>query len=226
MTGLIRVSSPRMWGGPLVIELFRRVGAAQVVNDQVRINQRQRGLMPAPLVEALIALWAAGGDRCQDLQTLRTDAALGILEGFHVEELPLLHSGEKASVPAESAPLAGLGAASRRILAAMQQHVPQRTVTLDVDATILEAHKHTATMTYEGTRGYQPVVAVWAEQDLIVHDEFRDGNVPAGCGNARILARAVIRLPPGITQIFVRGDSALSEQAVLAWCEQPERGIG
>ena len=70
MTGLIRVSSPRMWGGgPLVIELFRRVGAAQVVNDQVRINQRQRGLMPTQLVEALIALWAAGGDRCQDLQT-------------------------------------------------------------------------------------------------------------------------------------------------------------
>lgn len=29
-------------GVPLVIELFRRVGATQVVNDQVRIKQRQR----------------------------------------------------------------------------------------------------------------------------------------------------------------------------------------
>jgi hypothetical protein len=95
-----------------------------------------------------------------------------------------------------------------------------------VDATILETHKHTATMTYEGARGYQPVVVVWAEQDLIVHDEFRDGNVPAGCGNERMLERAVAALPPGLTQIFVRGDSALYEQEVLAWCEQPERGIG
>jgi len=42
-------------GVPLVSELFRRVGAAQVINGQVRIKQRQRGLTPAQLVETLIA---------------------------------------------------------------------------------------------------------------------------------------------------------------------------
>jgi hypothetical protein len=68
-------------GLPLVIELFRRVGAAQVVNDAVRIKQRQRGLTPAQLVETLMALWAAGGDRGQDLQTVRADAALATLVG-------------------------------------------------------------------------------------------------------------------------------------------------
>lgn len=228
-------------GVPLVIELFRRLGAAKVVNDQVRIKQRQRGLMPAQLVETLIALWATGGERCQDLQTLRADTALAtllgyelpaattirdFLEAFHVEDPPLLRVGEKTAVPEESAPLTGLGVANQRLLAAVQQHVPQRTATLDVDATILETHKHTATMPYEGTRGYQPVVAVWAEPDLIVHEEFRDGNIPAGCGNVRILERAVAALPPEITQRFVRGDSALYEQAVLAWCEESGREIG
>lgn len=228
-------------GVPLVIELFRRLGAGQVVNEQVRIKQRQRGLLPAQLVETLIALWVAGGDRCQDLTTLRADVALAtllgyelpgattmrdFLEGFHVKEPPLWRAGEKATIPEESAPLMGLGAANRHLLTAVQQQAPQTTATLDVDATILVAHKHTAAVTYEGTRGYQPVVAVWAEQDLMVHDEFRDGNVPAGCGNVRILERAVAALPPGITQRFVRGDSALYEQAVLAWCEAQERGIG
>lgn len=228
-------------GVPLVIELFRRMGAAQVIDDAVRLKQRQRGLTAAQLVETLITLWVAGGDRCQDLQPLRADAALAtllgfelpaattmrdFLEGFHVEEPPLWRAGEKAAVPEETVPLVGVGAANRRILATVQQHTPQRTATLDVDATILEAHKHTATVTYEGTRGYQPVVAVWAEPDLIVHDEFRDGNVPAGCGNVRILERAMESLPPGLTAIFVRGDSALYEQAVLAWCEAPARGIG
>lgn len=94
-------------------------------------------------------------------------------------------------------------------MAAVQHQAPQRTATRDVDATILETHKHTATRTYAGTRGYQPVIVVWAEQDLIMHDEFRDGNVPAGCGNGRILERAVASLPAGITQTFVRGDRAL-----------------
>ncbi|MFO0697673.1 MAG: hypothetical protein U0236_00460 [Nitrospira sp.] len=137
------------------------------------------------------------------------------LEGFHVEAPPLWRVGEKTAIPEESAPLAGLGAATQHIRAAVQQHTPQRTATLNVDATILEAHKHTAPVTYEGTRGYQPVVTVWAEQDLIVHDEFRDGHVPAGCGNARILARTVAALPAGVEQIFVRGDSALYELDVL-----------
>jgi hypothetical protein len=175
------------------------------------------------LVETLVALWAVGGDRCQDLKTLRADAARAgwrgsalpaattmrdFLEGCHVEAPPLWRLGEKTAIPEESAPLAGLGAANRRILATVQQHVLQRTATLDGDATIREAHKPTATGASEGTRGYQPVVAVWAEPDLMVHDEFRDGNVPAGCGNVRIRERAVASLPPGIMQRFVRGDSA------------------
>ncbi len=97
------------------------------------------------------------------------------------------------------------------------------TATLDVDATLVESHKEAATVAYEGTRGYQPVVVVWAEQDAIVYDEFRDGHVPAGCGNPRILERAVAALPGGLTQLYVRGDSALYETAVLRWCE--EHGI-
>ena len=56
-------------GVPLVIELFRQVGAAQVVHAQVRSKQRQRGLLPAQVGETLIALWAAGGDRGHALQT-------------------------------------------------------------------------------------------------------------------------------------------------------------
>ncbi|MDF0676439.1 MAG: hypothetical protein P0120_19215 [Nitrospira sp.] len=118
-----------------MIELFRRMGAAQVINDQVRLKQQQRGLPPAQLVERLLGLWRAGGDRCQDLKTLGTDAALAILvgeelsaattirdflEAFHVEHLPLWRAGEKTAVPAESAPLAGLGLTNQGLLAAMQ----------------------------------------------------------------------------------------------------------
>ena len=32
----------------------------------------------------------------------------------------------------------------------------------------------------KGGVGYQPVAVYWAEQDLVIADEYRDGNVPAG----------------------------------------------
>jgi hypothetical protein len=222
-------------GVPLVIELFRQLGVAQTIDAEVAVKQRQRGLPPSELVESLIVLWASGGDRCQDLTMLREDQALAtllghplpaattmrdFLEAFHVADGPLWAAGPAATIPVEPAPLAGLGRANRTLIAGLQQGARVRTATLDVDATLVESHKDAATVAYDGTRGYQPVVVLWAEQDVILHDQFRDGHVPAGCGNVRVLEQAVANLPQGITQIALRADSALYETAVLRWCEE------
>ena len=223
-------------GVPLVLELFRQLGVAQTIDTHVAVKQRARGLSPSQLVESLIALWVSGGDRCQDLATLREDQALAtllgyalpaattvraFLEAFHADALPLWAAGPQATVPQESAPLAGLGAATRTLVAGVQQAAPVATATLDVDATLIESHKDAATVAYDGTVGYQPVVALWAEQDVILTDQFRDGHVPAGCGNVRVLEQAVANLPQGITQLRLRADRARSETAVLRWCEDP-----
>jgi DDE family transposase len=66
------------------------------------------------------------------------------------------------------------------------------------------------------------VVVLWAEHDVILHDQFRDGHVPAGCGNVRVLERAVGNLPPGVEQLALRADSALYETTVLRWCEDKQ----
>jgi hypothetical protein len=227
-------------GVPLVIELFRHLGVAQAIDAEVAVKQRQRGLTPAELIESLIALWASGGDRCQDLTMLREDQALAallghplpaattvrdFLEAFHAENGPLWGAGPQATIPEESAPLGGLGRANRTLVAGLQRGARERRATLDVDATLVESHKDAATVAYDGTRGYQPVVVLWAEQAVILHDQFRDGHVPAGCGNVRVLQQAVANLPQGITEIRLRADSALYETEVLRWCEEEDPKI-
>ncbi len=227
-------------GVPLVIELFRQLGVAQAIDTEVTVKQRQRGLPPSQLVESLIALWTSGGDRCQDLTPLREDRALAallghplpatttvrdFLEAFHLEGGPRWAAGPQATIPEEAAPLVGLGRANRTLVAGLQRGARVRTATLDVDATLVESHKDTATVAYNGTRGYQPVVVLWAEQDVIVHDQFRDGQVPAGCGNLRVLEQAVANLPQGVTEFRLRADSALYETEVLRWCEDPQHPV-
>ena len=226
-------------GAPLVIEYFRSCGAAAVIDEAASTKRRQRGLRASELAEGLLALWAAGGDRCEDLDAFREDEALAqllghdlpaaqtvrdFLEGFHAADLPLWQAGPKAVVPAESPPLTGLARANGALLADVQARCPSRTATLDVDAKIYASDKRAAQPTYEGMRGYQPTFVVWAEQDLLVVDEFRDGNVPAGSGNRRVVERAVAALPPGVEEILVRGDSALYEHELLRWLD--ERRIG
>ena len=226
-------------GVPLVIELFRSCGAARELDSAVATKRRKRGLEPSELAEGLFALWLAGGERCEDLDGLREDLALAellghglpasqtardFLDAFHAEDLPLLQQGEHSQVPAESAPLAGLSRVNGVLVETMQQRVPQRTATLDVDATVLESAKRAAQRTYDGRHGYQPVLVVWAEADVIVTDEFRDGNVPAGSGNLRVVRKALQALPEGIERVLLRADSALYEQPLLA--ELDTEGVG
>jgi hypothetical protein len=209
-------------GVPLVLEAFRVSGAAGVLDAQVAIKQRQRGLTPSQLVEGLFALWAAGGERCEDLAHLREDAALALLLGHGIpapqtardfleafdEAAPPLWQGETCHVPGEGERLQGLTAVTRRLIAFLQERRPEATATIDLDATVLESSKRAARPVYDGRTGYQPVIALWAEQDVVLADEFRDGNVPAGTGNRRLLERAIASLPPGVARLLVRADSA------------------
>src|SRR5437667_201459 len=106
----------------------------------------------------------------------------------------------------------------------LQWREPVKTATVDVDATGSACDKRAAKRAYDGHRGYQPVLALWAEQDVIVADEFRDGNVPAGSGNRRVVEKAIAALPGGIEKVYLRGDSALYEHDLMDWLDG--EGIG
>jgi len=54
------------------------------------------------------------------------------------------------------------------------------TATPDLDATTIGSHKRDPRPLYTGGRGYQPTAVCWAEQDRVVANQYRDGNVPAG----------------------------------------------
>lgn len=226
-------------GLPLLAELFRACGAAAVMDERCSFKQRKRGLKASEMGESLIALWTAGGERCEDMDRLREDQALARLLGhelpsaqavrdflaaFHEEDLPLLQVGEKSGVPREPEWVEGLAAVSKQVIASVQQRRPITTATLDLDATILESDKRAARPTYDGRRGYQPVFVLWAEQDLLVSDEFRDGNVPAGSGNMRVLKKALCHLPPGVKQVLIRADSAAYEHDLMEFAQA--QGVG
>ncbi len=68
--------------------------------------------------------------------------------------------------------------------------------TLDTDATVIESEKEEAKWTYKKEKGYQPLLGFLFEMVLVLGDEFRDGNVPAGSGmvGLGILLR---RMPKG-----------------------------
>ena len=89
---------------------------------------------------------------------------------------------------------------------------------MDQDATIIESHKRAALPHYEGGRGYQPLVAVWAEADLVLADEWREGNVPANQEPLNCAQLAFAALPGSIKQRYFRGDQPVTNSSYCNGC--------
>jgi Transposase DDE domain group 1 len=218
------------YGGlPLVMETCEALGLAGLVKHYVRIKQRNRGYTESKYVESVIALMASGGDCLEDIERLRSDAGLKLLlgempsaeavrfflYGFHDEKLLESRPEEGAFIAAETEPLAGLWEVNREVALKASRKEQPKEATIDQDATVVQSHKEQSQMTYLGQRGYQPVINYWAEQDLILSDEFRDGNVPAGMNCLSSFLRAVCCLPQSVETIYFRSDSAAYQHKLL-----------
>ena len=218
------------YGGlPLVMETCEALGLAGLVKHYVRIKQRNRGYTESKYVESVIALMASGGDCLEDIERLRSDAGLKLLlgempsaeavrfflYGFHDEKLLESRPEEGAFIAAETEPLAGLWEVNREVALKASRKEQPKEATIDQDATVVASHKEQSQMTYLGERGYQPVINYWAEQDLILCDEFRDGNVPAGMNCLSSFLRAACCLPQSVETIYFRSDSAAYQHKLL-----------
>jgi hypothetical protein len=229
-------------GVGLLIELGRRSGVMAAAGKHLPAKKSAKGLSPEQMIEAFVLLSALGGDCLDDFDGLRRDYGLAGMLGYHLpaastarQWLDLFHDPEVLAerpqqgsfIPRETDRLAGLRAVLQHcLLAYVTSQKPGPALTLDVDAHLVESSKETALPTYEGFRGYQPMLVSWAETSLVLADEFRDGNVPASKDIARLVDEAYESLPrrEGGWQVSVRSDSAAYEQAVLAhWAERDWR---
>jgi hypothetical protein len=144
------------------------------------------------------------------------------LEAFHDPEEERKREPGKAFIPAPNEHLQGLRRANQDFVASVQRRHPEREATLDTDATLVETQKKEALFSYRGSRAYQPFNVWWAEQKVVLHTEFRDGNVPAGYEQLRVFQEALEMVPEGVTKVYLRSDTAGYEHTLLRYCEKGE----
>jgi hypothetical protein len=224
-------------GVALLIELGRRSGVLGAAEQHLPAKRSTKGLRQGELVEGFVLLSALGGDCLDDFDGLRRDRGLAALLGYDLpaastarQWLDRFHDPASVQdrprqgsfIPPASAGLAGLRAVVRHSVRTYVAAVrPGPAVTLDVDAHLVESSKRSALPTYEGYRGYQPLLVQWAESGLVLADEFRDGNVPAAGHIREVVDEAYASLPTRTAdaedawQVGVRSDSAAYEQATL-----------
>jgi hypothetical protein len=226
--------------------VYRSLGVPGLVAANLCLRKRQRGFSEAQFIESVVLLQTVGGECPDDMGLLTNDACLErglgyrppkptavreFLERFHekgLEKQRPAREVQKSFIFPSSGPVAAfqeVQAGLVRRIAKLYEKAGQalRIATVDQDATIIESHKQAAYYHYEEGRGYQPMVAVWAEADLVLADEFRDGNVPAKQAPLTCAKLAFAALPENITERYFRGDSACHENELVGWLKHPDR---
>ena len=126
----------------------------------------------------------------------------------------------RAFIPAPNGHLQALNRVNVDFLRFAQQKSPQQEATLDQDASLVETYKQEALYCYQGYKAYQPLTTYWAEQGLVAHSEFRDGNVPASYEDLRALQETLAALPEGVVKVYYRGDTASYQRDLLRYCAE------
>jgi hypothetical protein len=130
----------------------------------------------------------------------------------------------QAFIPEANEPLLALGRVNPDLLRFAQKRSPQIEATLDIDASIVETTKQDALFSYKGSQSFQPLSLRWAEQDMVAHSEFRDGNVPAAYQNMRVFQETLAELPEGVQKVYLRSDTAAYQQELLRYCAEGQDG--
>jgi hypothetical protein len=208
-------------GLPLVVETMRALKIHCLIDQIFHFKKRESGrYSESDYVESFISLVAAGGSRLDDFARMQADKGLKelglsmpspesarfFLYAFHEKEFLNDRPEKGAFIPPETQPLKDLLKVQKHIIA--RTHDRPKVATIDGDATVVESSKDEAKPTYLGYAGYQPVINYWAEKDMILADEFRDGNVPAAFDLLTSLTRSIEMLPDTVTEVRYRADSA------------------
>ena len=147
-------------------------------------------------------------------------AVFRYLDNFHDEAEEARRRPGKAFIPAANDALRGLQRVNADLVGFAGGHSGHTEATLDMDATLIETNKRQARYCYNKYKAYQPLTSYWHEADLVVHSEFRDGNVNAGYEQLRVLKESLEQLPAGVSKVKMRSDSAGYQKELLKYCAE------
>jgi hypothetical protein len=146
-------------------------------------------------------------------------AVFRYLAAFHDAGQQAHRQSGKAFIPEPNEHVKGFALVNRDMAAQSHAQTRETVATLDMDATLIETSKAEALFCYKGYKAYQPLNTWWAEQEIVLHTEFRDGNVPAGYEQLRVFKEALDCLPAGVERVRLRSDTAGYQHNLLKYCE-------
>jgi hypothetical protein len=107
-------------------------------------------------------------------------------------------------------------------------HSRKKVATIDMDSTVKEVHgecKAGADFSYNGKWSYHPLLLTMAETHEVLRTINRSGNTFSAQGAAEALAEVLPMAQRHFQKVYVRGDSAFFQKAIMAECIKAHVGF-
>jgi hypothetical protein len=217
---IVGTDEPLIARGGLILpyEMSRVLQLPQVIDEELPPAGSGHGYPPSRFVIPLILMFHGGGKKIEDLRELRGEISLCELMDIQIMPASCTVADWLRRTGSHVRGLPGLDKVNKHVVKKTLKKDSRTEYTLDIDATIIEAEKAAARYTYKKEKGYQPMVSFLYETGLILDDEFRDGNVPAGFGILESMKRCDQKMPPGKRIAYFRSDSAAYQAEVINYC--------
>jgi len=204
-------------GLALMAEFNHGIGLRELTDQYLPGPGSNRGFEPSEVVDAVVLMLQGGGRGLEDLRELKNEEGLMKLIGRDKIPEPdtvgdwLRRMGDPRG---GQLGLEGLDRVREKLNERILKRDGIEQYTLDADATEIIGEKADALFTYNGNKGYMPMLGFLYENPVCLLDEFREGNVAPAFGQKEFYLQCKQRMPWGKRIGYYRGDSA-SYQAGL-----------
>jgi hypothetical protein len=210
-------------GLALMAEFNHGIGLRELTDHYLPRPGSNRGFDPSEVVDTVVLMLQGGGRSLEDLRELKEEEALMKLMGR--DEIPepdtvgdwLRRMGDPKS---GQWGLGGLDRVRDKINERVLRRDGIQEYTLDADATEIMGEKAEALFTYNGNKGYMPMLGFLYENPVCLLDEFREGNVAPAFGQKEFYLRCKERMPRGKRIGHYRGDSASYQAGLINQLEE------
>jgi hypothetical protein len=204
-------------GLALMAEFNHGIGLRELTDRYLPSPGSNRGFNPSVMVDTLVLMLQGGGRSLEDLRELKNEEGLMKLIGHNeIPESDTVGDWLRRMGDPKTGQLGfeGLDGVRDKLNERVLKRDGIKEYTLDADATEIIGEKADALFTYNGNKGYMPMLGFLYETPVCLLDEFREGNVAPAFGQKEFYMGCKNRMPLGKRIGYYRGDSA-SYQAEL-----------
>jgi hypothetical protein len=214
-------------GGILIDEFIRKLSLPQIIDNTVKVKERERGYKESEAILALVVSMITGGECLDDLFVLREEEGFKNIwrhgdiphpttMGDFLRRFNLGHIRQLEGVNAQTF--------HKVYLAAEKMFA----ITLDIDSSLNEVHgtkKEGAKWAYTGIRAFNPLLCFIRENGDWLHSRLRSGNTYTSDGAESFIRECYHRVKDFAEHINACMDSGFYDKEIVAECERLNIGF-